>query len=94
MISEEAIRMRSYYIWISDGCPEGKDLEHWQRAKRELESEGRSSVARTSDWKNDVMPCLRVMQPPSRLIAQRLGNFPAALLPATSPRPAQTAEAS
>jgi len=37
MPTDEAIRERSYLIWESEGRPSGKELEHWVRAKRELE---------------------------------------------------------
>lgn len=35
----ESIRIRAYEIWQSENCPHGKDLEHWDRAKRETLSE-------------------------------------------------------
>lgn len=33
---DEAIRRRAYEIWQSAGCPDGKDLDHWQQAEREI----------------------------------------------------------
>jgi hypothetical protein len=36
---EEAIRERAYLIWIEEGRPEGRDMEHWLRACGELERE-------------------------------------------------------
>jgi len=41
MVSEEAIRRRSHEIWLKEGRPEGKALEHWLRAEAELEAEQR-----------------------------------------------------
>ncbi|MGD9762790.1 MAG: DUF2934 domain-containing protein [Candidatus Binatia bacterium] len=38
-VSEESIRERAYLIWQRDGCPHGRDFEHWLRAKFELEAE-------------------------------------------------------
>jgi hypothetical protein len=38
-IDEELIRMRSYIIWENEGRPEGRDLDHWSQAARELEAE-------------------------------------------------------
>jgi Protein of unknown function (DUF2934) len=35
-IPAEAIRQRAYRIWQREGKPQGKSLEHWQRAEREL----------------------------------------------------------
>ena len=36
---ERRIRDRAYRIWIDEGQPDGKDLDHWLRAKREIEEE-------------------------------------------------------
>ena len=33
------IRDRAYALWVRDGSPEGKDLEYWHRAERELAEE-------------------------------------------------------
>ena len=30
---EERIRVRAYYLWQTDGCPEGRDQEFWERAR-------------------------------------------------------------
>jgi hypothetical protein len=38
------IRERAHEIWIERGCPEGRDLEFWLAAERELE--GRLDVWR------------------------------------------------
>lgn len=34
--SEQAIRMRAYEIWMQEGCPENRALEHWAMARQEL----------------------------------------------------------
>ena len=34
---EQQIRERAYAIWIEEGRPEGRDHEHWLRARAELE---------------------------------------------------------
>jgi hypothetical protein len=36
-LDEECIRERAYRIWIEEGQPEGRDLDHWLRARGELE---------------------------------------------------------
>jgi len=38
-ISEEQIALRSYRMWEREGRPEGRHLEHWFRARAELEAE-------------------------------------------------------
>ena len=34
------IRERAHAIWESEGRPEGRDREHWDRAEREISDEG------------------------------------------------------
>lgn len=37
----DRIRQRAYELWEQEGCPEGRDMEYWLRAERELaQSEG------------------------------------------------------
>ena len=36
---ERRVRDRAYRIWVDEGQPEGKYLDHWLRAKREIEEE-------------------------------------------------------
>jgi hypothetical protein len=33
---EQQIRERAYAIWLEEGQPEGRDLDHWLRARDEL----------------------------------------------------------
>lgn len=35
-ITEERIRERAYRLWIEEGQPQGKDAEHWQKARELL----------------------------------------------------------
>jgi hypothetical protein len=30
------VALRAYELWQQDGCPHGKDQEHWFQAEREL----------------------------------------------------------
>jgi hypothetical protein len=34
---ERAIRDRAYFLWESEGRPEGRALDHWQRAASEMQ---------------------------------------------------------
>ena len=36
---DERIRKRAYEIWCDEGCPEGRQDEHWHRAREEIEAE-------------------------------------------------------
>ena len=33
---EQAIRERAYFMWESEGRPEGRAMNHWQRASDEM----------------------------------------------------------
>jgi len=46
MTIDDAIRQRSYLIWKREGCPEGRNLEHWLQAKAELEAEPKPAKTR------------------------------------------------
>jgi Protein of unknown function (DUF2934) len=36
---DDRIRERAYQIWVDEGRPDGRELDHWLRAKWELEGE-------------------------------------------------------
>lgn len=36
----ERIRQRAHQIWEQEGCPDGREFEHWKRAERELRGDG------------------------------------------------------
>jgi hypothetical protein len=73
--NEAAIRERSYYIWESEGFPEGKDGEHWLRAKAELEAEEetyRHARSVLNGVISFVMPRPLITAPPRKTTASRL----------------------
>ncbi len=37
LFDEQKIQARAYAIWVEEGQPEGRDVEHWLRARGELE---------------------------------------------------------
>ena len=39
MPDEDRIRRRAHAIWEREGRPEGRQQEHWERARREIEAE-------------------------------------------------------
>ena len=45
-ITEDEIRLRSYFIWESEGYPPGKDEDHWLRAEAELLAESATPKSR------------------------------------------------
>jgi hypothetical protein len=34
--SEELVATRAYQLWLAEGCPDGRALEHWVQAQHEL----------------------------------------------------------
>ena len=38
-INEDRIRERAYQIWVQEGSTHGRELDHWLRAKWELDGE-------------------------------------------------------
>ncbi len=36
---EEQVATLAYLIWQSEGCPDGRDEEHWHQAKDQLAQE-------------------------------------------------------
>ena len=61
MASEEKVRELAYSIWEKEGCPEGKDAEHYYRAKKMLEEQ----EAASSPANEPVLPATLTLQPPS-----------------------------
>ena len=37
--TEAEVRKRAHEIWLVEGMPEGREVDHWMRARRELERE-------------------------------------------------------
>jgi hypothetical protein len=75
MTSEQAIRERSYGIWLRNGRPEGKSLEHCLQAEDELEREFlQSGLPPTSFSRNsshDMVPRAHFSLPPRHYVASR-----------------------
>jgi len=44
LTKEELIRLRAYAIWIEEGQPEGREREHWEKARSEMCDVGRDSA--------------------------------------------------
>jgi len=42
---EAKVRERAYYIWEREGRPQGRELQHWQAAVRELSLDANSNGA-------------------------------------------------
>jgi hypothetical protein len=42
---EQRIRERAYRIWLEEGCPDGRDEAHWERAKAEIANQNEPAEA-------------------------------------------------
>jgi hypothetical protein len=36
MEDEEALRVRAYFLWLDEGCPDDRHVDHWLQAESEL----------------------------------------------------------
>jgi hypothetical protein len=73
-IAEELIRQRSYEIWLRDGCPQGRDVQHWLEAKAELEAELRAAhfPSPYCDCRTTVLPRPTISKLPHKRLSSRL----------------------
>src|SRR5687767_5889424 len=44
-VSHESIARRAYEIWQSEGCPDGRAMEHWLCALSELKAQSQPNVS-------------------------------------------------
>ncbi len=47
-MNENEIRELAYHKWLNEGCPNGKDKEHWHEAETELALEHGQKNAKKS----------------------------------------------
>ena len=41
------IAARAHEIWLAEGCPEGRDVEHWLKAEAQIKTENEFSSRQT-----------------------------------------------
>lgn len=78
--SDEALKQRSYLIWQREGCPMDAALDHWVRARTELEEEIRrqrsadrsGGEALLRDTSRFVTPRLPISTRPHKIVSMRL----------------------
>jgi len=51
---EARIRERAYHLWIDRGRPEGREQEHWEEARRSVEQEDQSDVAKFQEHRDEA----------------------------------------
>ncbi len=77
---EERIRQRAYAIWEQEGCPEGRQEEHWQRAREELailDNVGQTLLPNPSQGGDDTARRTEPVEPILSAEAQGEGFGPA-----------------
>jgi hypothetical protein len=82
MVPEEAVRQRSYQIWLREGCPDGSSLDHWCLARAELEIECLAHSQTGGGRWQFVLPRLAICPPPRRVVSKRIPrNMPRSTYP-------------
>jgi len=51
---EARIRERAYHLWIERGRPEGREQEHWEEARRSVEQDDQTDVAKFQDHRGEA----------------------------------------
>ena len=72
MTSQGAVRRRSYLIWEREGCPDGKAIDHWVRARAELEAESHGAPLALAFSLHSVAPRPPISVLPQRIVAGRI----------------------
>lgn len=52
--THDAVASRAYEIWQSEGCPDGRAMEHWLRAVSELKR-GTGEEVSANETREDVL---------------------------------------
>jgi Protein of unknown function (DUF2934) len=39
MEREQAVRELAYALWVADGCPHGRAVEHWRQAEAQIDAD-------------------------------------------------------
>ena len=73
---DERIRERAYYLWEADGCPEGSDLEYWERARELVAMSDSTGAAQRPVPAPDDPAVMAGQAVEEASIQQNLGEFP------------------
>ena len=63
---EDMIRMRAYDIWIAEGCPKGREKDHWAQAAAEIEASIADAPENTGISPDAETPATAEEEPPSK----------------------------
>ena len=66
----DIVRERAYLIWETEGRPDGRDLEHWLQAERELSLVSSPPAADKKTRRNGTTPKARTASSRARKITR------------------------
>ena len=70
---EQRIREKAYQIWLEEGCPEGRELDHWNVATKLVAIEdGQQSTLKPFD--ENLAPVGKAIEPMEAV--RNAGEFP------------------
>jgi hypothetical protein len=63
---EQLIRTKAFYIWLDEGCPEGRADAHWQMATELAAAEGGRADLAAQSGNNPTTPRAAQTRTPSK----------------------------
>jgi len=72
-VRDQRIRERAYHLWEADGCPDGRDLDYWERAR---ELVGMEDSGETAQLPNPAIAGNDRELVEEASIQENLGEFP------------------
>ena len=81
MTDEARIRERAHRLWLEEGKPEGRELEHWREAERQLRAEAGDKLEPTPPDHGPVDP----VRNPVPIRRRRTREYPAITGPEEMP---------
>jgi hypothetical protein len=67
MAKEEEIRLIAYRIWEQEGCPQGKNCEHWFRAEAIWEERQKPSRENSAKGLESSISSVLITPPPNHI---------------------------
>ncbi len=80
---EQRVRERAYAIWLEQGCPEGRDGDHWLQAERDIRLPAEPGIAAQAELSTSPAPEVKA----PRKTARKTKAEPAAVTPTSDQTP-------
>jgi len=74
MAQEDEVRMIAYYIWLQEGCIDGKDCEHWTRAEAIWKEQQKSFSKNAAKKPESASASVLITPPPKPMTLLQQGN--------------------